>query len=718
MPGHDRSVRKWIAREAISTVPACGRGGGREVPFFALPALTQSWLRANDAKTQAWIKSNAQPAVREVIEKHEDAAAKVEARYKALWAAYEACSARAKSDAQRKALAAEAVFGLLRRKAPAMWAYEIVARHYCGGIPTAADGEPAWETFAHAAILEAKGPVPAAPHPRRASVIRWRARVVNQPRGLWVPLLVPCWKGGGRRTEIPEDIWKTFFDIWGTQSKQPVAVVYRKVVRLAKKDMPEVHLPKAAAFARRLKLVPWQVRICLREGEEALRNKTQSQERDHGQFRALERITADGHKFDVLVEWEDGSVSRPILLAIQDIPSGKILAWRIDKTENSDLIRLTYYDVIRNYGIPGAAYLDNGRAFASKFVSGGAHSRNKFKAIVTDPLGVFGIGGTRVVFCLPYSGRSKPIERAFRDIEDLVGKHGACVGAYTGNRPENKPENAGTKTVPESVFRGIVGKALAAHNAQEGRKSKACHGRSFDETFNEDYAKGPIKKPTEEQLRLCRLAARRASCTSANGAVELYGSTYHHPNLAALFFERPRPELVVYFDPDDLKKPVSVYRYNHQDGTETGEFICDAECQDALFETQDGGEAHIKARSAVVKDTRRLIKSMGMLSAAEAEARIPDVVTAPLPIPAVITAAFGGMRMMGGRGEKRDNDGFRIDDPEQIARCMANVAAVGGGRPPEYDEFGLAIDDEAAIERCKKSYAEHLVLLGKNPEEE
>ena len=83
---------------------------------------------------------------------------------------------------------------------------------------------------------------------------------------------------------------------------------------------------------------------------------------------ALQIVCGDGHRFDVFTKWHAiKKPVRPMLLALQDVYSRKILAWRIGPNENTALVRLAFADLLRDWGVPQAVLLDNGRAFASKW---------------------------------------------------------------------------------------------------------------------------------------------------------------------------------------------------------------------------------------------------------------------------------------------------------------------------------------------------------------
>src|SRR3546814_15673799 len=119
---------------------------------------------------------------------------------------------------------------------------------------------------------------------------------------------------------------------------------------------------------------------------------------------------------------------------------------------------------------------DNGRAFASKWLTGGAKTRFRFKVRDEDPTGLLVALGVTIHWAKPYRGQSKPIERGFRDLCDAVAKHPAFEGAYTGNRPDAKPENYGSKAVDLDTFLRVWNEGMAAHNARLGQIGRASCG--------------------------------------------------------------------------------------------------------------------------------------------------------------------------------------------------------------------------------------------------
>jgi putative transposase len=267
------------------------------------------------------------------------------------------------------------------------------------------------------------------------------------------------------------------------------------------------------------------VRIYKRYGQKAFEASFPAQERDRSCFRATQALCADGHKFDLICLWPDGAKARPCLVLWIDLFSGLPLAWRIDRTENLDAVRLSFGDAL-SYGIPAEVYLDNGRAFAAKWMSGRIKHRFRFKLMPEEPAGIFNLLGVKVHWTKPYHGQAKPIERFFGEVKGRITKHPAFAGAYLGANPKDAPEHRGQRVIPIAEFIKIVDQGIRALRVRAGRRSKNCAGRSFQETFDASYKIGPITKATEEQCRLCLLAVRNVRINQNDGAFNLYGNRY------------------------------------------------------------------------------------------------------------------------------------------------------------------------------------------------
>lgn len=561
----------------------------------------------------------------------------------------------------------------------------------------------------------------------RATLYRLYRDVRAYHRADWLALLVDGRDGRTTTAECSPDAWE-FFKADYLRNEAPAASACHERTERAGAEHGWT-VPSCATFERRIKReIPRPVLILARQGADALKRAYPAQERDRSMFRALEAVNADGHRFDVFVKWPDGEVGRPLMVAWQDLLSGKLLSYRVDKSENSDAVRLSFGDLVEHYGIPEHAYLDNGRAWASKWMTGGTANRYRFKVKEEEPTGLLTdfLGKDNVHWTTPYHGQAKPIERAFRDLCESVAKHPAFAGAYTGNKPDAKPENYGSRAVPLDKFLAVLAQEIAAHNARPGRRSAVCQGRSFDETFNESYARGPVKKATAEQRRLWLLTAELGAAKQ-NGEITI-ATDRRNRYWSADLADHAGQTLTVRFDPQTLHDKVYVY-------THDGRFICEARCIEAAgFADTEAAREHARARNQFKRHARGMLEAERKMDAAEAAKLLPGVAPGELPQARVVRAFSPATRLETPKPRELDPAERAIqqrliveqsqprvvplhDSPEErYTRACALERRLADGLPvEESDRQWLERYRETADYRSKKQFYES---FGLQPEQQ
>lgn len=448
---------------------------------------------------------------------------------------------------------------------------------------------------------------------------RWGRMVKGVPKRDWFAFLLPEEKAARARTCIHPAAWDAFKGDYLRLERPAAESCYRRLQRRAAANPTWGMLPSLDTFMRRLAdEVPAAQVVLRRGGEEALARIGPKIERDRTALAVMQAVNADGHVFDVAVKFPDGSIGRPVIVGWQDIASGKLLSWRIGKSETSDLVRLSFCDMVRQYGIPEHAYLDNGRAFASKKNTGGVPTRYRYKVKAEDPDGVITRLGVDVHWVTPYNGKAKPIERAWRDLAGDLSKRQEFAGAYLGNSPETKPENYGSRAVPYIEFLRVVADGIAEHNARDGRRSAVCEGRSLDALFSEGYARAVIKKASSVQLTMMLLASEVVPVSRSTASVTLAGNRYWSEALTQHMGKR----LELRFDPDALQASVHAFT---ADGTYIGEVPCIAAI---------GYQTSTQLRDARKAQANWLKANKALRRAEEArEAARPTAVMAPIVEP-------------------------------------------------------------------------------------
>lgn len=557
LPASVRNINKLAEgwrKERGKARKAPGKGGGWEYHVSLLPPATQARLV---------LRYGAAPTA---------APAPVEAPSSSLWARFEGLSRAQKDECERRLQAVVDLEEMVR---------------------------------AGAAVTTAASATAKAVGVSVATLFNWRKMTEGVERSDWLAALAPAYTTTAVWADCHPEFWEALKSDWLRLERPAFSASYRRVKRLALKEK-WLPIPSERALRRRIEAeVPEGVRILARQGSKKAKALYPAQQRSRSQLHAMQAVNMDGHELDVFVRLDDGKVVRMQLLALQDLYSGKIVGWRLSETENKETVRLAIGDMVATHGIPDRIVLDNGRAFTSKWISGGTPNRYRFKVREGDPQGLLVSLGIEIVWAKPYSGQSKPIERAWRDLAENIAKHPLCAGAYTGNRPDAKPENYGSKAVPIAAFREHVASEIAEHNARPGRRMDSCAGRSFDETFAASMAdEGTIVRwPTAAQRSLWLLASDAMQCRKGSGEIHMMENRYWAPALN----QHAGKRVVVRFDPDRLQEPLSVYTLDDQ-------FICHAPCIAATgFFDAEAARTHARDRAAyekALREQRRLTAKM------------------------------------------------------------------------------------------------------------
>ena len=131
--------------------------------------------------------------------------------------------------------------------------------------------------------------------------------------------------------------------------------------------------------------------------------------------------------------------------------------------------------------------IDNGKDYRSKDFAGGR--KFKIEADQFETTCMLSELNIRANFALPYNAQTKPIERDFLKIKELLSKH--CVGYRGGNvveRPEKlaKEIKAG-KIIPFNEFKEVFDDFVINVLNKRSSQGKNLKGLSPDELFNQEF---------------------------------------------------------------------------------------------------------------------------------------------------------------------------------------------------------------------------------------
>jgi transposase InsO family protein len=454
-----------------------------------------------------------------------------------------------------------------------------------------------------------------------------KAGVKNYKRQDWLAALIPGFVGRTATAEMDDQAWDIFKADYLRDEQPEFEACYSRLKRTA--DENGWTIPSKKTIERRIQAIPLSVRVFKREGEEGLIKLYPAQQRTVEQLHALEWINGDGYQHNVFVRLPNGDIERLKTWFWQDVYSRKILGYRVDESENTDSIRLSFGDVVEQFGIPEHATIDNTRAAANKWMTGGVPNRYRFKVKEDDPLGLLPSLGVKVHWTSIHAGKghgqAKPIERSFGvgGIGEYIDKHPKFSGAYTGANPMAKPSNYGKTAIPLEVFLEVLQQEIIAWNAKEDRRTEVCAGiKSYDQAFNESYQTAVIRKATAEQRRMWMLSAEAIKVQKdgtftldAGKAIGMGKNRYHAHDL----FEHVGQKIVVRFDPQALHQAVYVYTLDSR-------FICNAQCIDATgFGDTEAARAHNKYRTRFIKATKIAAKAEVQMDAMQVAEQMPII---------------------------------------------------------------------------------------------
>lgn len=583
-----------------------GRGGGKEYHIDSLPESTRAALILQAGKVEI------QGRMFEVPKPKTDA--DLDYSRESLWDCWDKATEKQREKARKRLAQVEAVVRLYESGVLIADCFKLVAKE-----------------------LGSSG----------TTISRYYYRVKGFEKADWLAVMLSSYPGRREKNdgEFTPEAWEFLKTDWLRAEKPSLKACILRLEEAAKEH--GWVFPTESSIRRKIERELTQAQIVLaREGEHALAMLYPAQERSVADLHALQWINGDGYQHNVFVRWWNGEILRPKTWVWQDIYSRKILGYYCDISENSDSIRLALMSVIDKYGLPKHATIDNTRAAANKWLTGGVPNRYRFKVKEDDPKGILPMLGiethwTSVLFGKGH-GQAKPVERAFSHggLGELVDKHPLVAGAYTGANPMEKPDNYNQENaVDVKVFLKALEQGINQFNARSNRRTEVCRGiMSFDQAFTESYQNAVIRKATKEQLRLLLLTAEAVRVQKdgtfkleAGGKIKGRSNRYWNSTLSEIRLKQNK--VVVRFDPQNLHSSVLCYSLD-------GRFICEAECiaAEAFGDTQAGRE-HSRSRTQWTKAQKAAAQAQQQMNIKEVAARMPET-EAPEPPESKIVEVF------------------------------------------------------------------------------
>lgn len=217
------------------------------------------------------------------------------------------------------------------------------------------------------------------------------------------------------------------------------------------------------------------------------------------------------------------------------------------------MVRRSFSDSLkRSQALPSTVLIDNGRANASKEMTGGQRSRFRGKIKEDEIDGIFTTLGITTCWAMPERGQSKRIERFFKDYANHVDKW--FPDAYCGNSPHTRPKGFDPKkgAVDLETYKATIEAWLVQYD-ERPHSAIGLDGKSPKQLYSELIEITPVRKPTASQIRISMMVAEKVNLQGSSQYVKVMGNQYWTEALSDLTSTGP---YIVRYDADDASKPV------------------------------------------------------------------------------------------------------------------------------------------------------------------
>lgn len=301
-------------------------------------------------------------------------------------------------------------------------------------------------------------------------------------------------RGKSRHTSVEDSYFEYFKNLYLVEGAPSLRTCWDLTLGYAmrKFGISRANFPSHTSFKRRLEReIPKQSVYLARYGQSAWNRKFGNYiERDYSNVVCGKVWVSDHAQIDVACLSPDGNVVFPWVTAWRDYKSGKWLGWLLQcGNPNSDYIFQTFYYAAEEYGLPEDVIIDNGKDYRCKDFAGGRTNRIHVETNQPKTTAMLAELNVDVHFALPYNAQTKPIERDFLKIKELLSKH--CVGYRGGNvveRPEKlAAEIKAGKIMPFDRFKAVFDDFIVNVLNKRPSEGKNLKGLCPDDLFEQEF---------------------------------------------------------------------------------------------------------------------------------------------------------------------------------------------------------------------------------------
>ena len=301
-------------------------------------------------------------------------------------------------------------------------------------------------------------------------------------------------RGKSRHTTVEDSYFEYFKNLYLVEGAPSVRTCWDLTLGYAIRTdgIDKTTFPSCRSFIRRLEReIPKQSIYLARYGQTAWNRKFGNYiERDYSNVVCGKVWVSDHAQIDVACLLPDGNVVFPWVTAWRDYKSGKWLGWLLQcGNPNSDHIFQTFYYAAETYGLPEDVIIDNGKDYRCKDFAGGRTNKIQVETNQPKTTSMLAELNVEVHFALPYNAQTKPIERDFLKIKELLSKH--CVG-YRGGNVVERPEKLASeikagKILPFEKFKAVFDNFIVNVLNKRPSQGKNLHGLCPDDLFEQEF---------------------------------------------------------------------------------------------------------------------------------------------------------------------------------------------------------------------------------------
>lgn len=298
--------------------------------------------------------------------------------------------------------------------------------------------------------------------------------------------LVDKYQKGNQPTRFDSRCFKIFCACYINTRRASVSDAYRETRNLFLHEFPEIVFPTEAQIRYLLSKVP-QIQIDAgRQGIDYVINRSMYMLiRDWDVIKAGQCWFADTRTMDQWVRIPDGpdgwKAVRPNVTFVMDARSWYCVGFdSTGESANSDMIRNVFARACVEHGRPEFFYVDNGKDYNKAGFTTPVKINDR-------PFCIINALGIKLINSKPYMGRSKTVERRFKEDAQGFDKR---QPSYCGNAPGDAPDGAELYTRPENVLLlptiGQFNEMFALEIEKFHHKAVGGHlrGKTPHETFN------------------------------------------------------------------------------------------------------------------------------------------------------------------------------------------------------------------------------------------